>query len=145
MTLLPHNEKLLLRQVARHDEKAFKALFEAYRSRLYHYIIGIVKSRETAEEMVIDVFLKIWQQRTKLPELQSFRAFLFIVARNHTLNTLETAGRSQAAIGAITRQALASRSTSSPPGASRPGGPAPQRRPRRRCRRTRSRPVTEKG
>lgn len=93
MTLLPHNEKLLLRQVARHDEKAFKALFEAYRSRLYHYIIGIVKSRETAEEMVIDVFLKIWQQREILEGVERFDAFLFRIAFNQSVDFLRRAAR----------------------------------------------------
>jgi RNA polymerase sigma-70 factor (ECF subfamily) len=93
VTLLPHNEKLLLRQVARHDEKAFKALFEAYQSRLYHYIIGIVKSKETAEEMVIDVFLKIWQQREMLAGVERFDAFLFRVAFNHSVDFLRRAAR----------------------------------------------------
>jgi RNA polymerase sigma-70 factor (family 1) len=93
VTLLPHNEKMLLRQVTRHDEKAFKALFEAYQSRLYHYIIGIVKSKETAEEMVIDVFLKIWQQREMLTGVERFDAFLFRVAFNPSVDFLRRAAR----------------------------------------------------
>ena len=93
MTLLHHNEKLLLRQVARHDEKAFKALFEAYQSRLYHYIIGIVKSKETAEEMVIDVFLKIWQHREMLAGVERFDAFLFRIAFNQSVDFLRRAAR----------------------------------------------------
>jgi RNA polymerase sigma-70 factor (family 1) len=93
LTLLPHNEKMLLRQVVRHDEKAFKALFEAYQSRLYHYIIGIVKSKETAEEMVIDVFLKIWQQREMLAEVERFDAFLFRIAFNQSVDFLRRAAR----------------------------------------------------
>jgi RNA polymerase sigma-70 factor (family 1) len=93
VTLLPHNEKMLLRQVTRHDEKAFKALFEAYQSRLYHYIIGIVKSKETAEEMVIDVFLKIWQQREMLTGVERFDAFLFRVAFNQSVDFLRRAAR----------------------------------------------------
>ncbi len=84
---------MLLRQVTRHDEKAFKALFEAYQSRLYHYIIGIVKSKETTEEMVIDVFLKIWQQREMLAGVERFDAFLFRVAFNHSVDFLRRAAR----------------------------------------------------
>src|SRR5580692_12509744 len=84
---------MLLRQVTRHDEKAFKALFEAYQSRLYHYIIGIVKSKETAEEMVIDVFLKIWQQREMLTGVERFDAFLFRVAFNQSVDFLRRAAR----------------------------------------------------
>ena len=85
------NEKVLLRQVARHDEKAFKALFETYQARLYHYIIHIIKSREAAEEMVIDVFLKIWQQRESLHEIESFDAYLFRIAFNKSVDFLRRA------------------------------------------------------
>ena len=88
-----HNEKVLLRQVSRHDEIAFKALFEAYQARLYHYIIHIIKSREAAEEMVIDVFLKIWQQRENLHEIESFDAYLFRMAFNKSIDFLRRAAR----------------------------------------------------
>jgi RNA polymerase sigma-70 factor (ECF subfamily) len=93
VTLLNHTEKILLRQIARHDEKAFKALFEAYRPRLYRYLIGIVKSKETAEEMVIDVFLKIWQEREKLGGVERFDAFLFRIAFNQSVDFLRRASR----------------------------------------------------
>jgi RNA polymerase sigma-70 factor (family 1) len=93
VTLLFHTEKMLLRQVARHDEKAFKALFEAYQTRLYHYIIAIVKSKETAEEMVIDVFLKIWQQREMLEGVERFDALLFRIAFNRSIDFLRRAAR----------------------------------------------------
>jgi RNA polymerase sigma-70 factor (ECF subfamily) len=93
VTLLLHTEKLLLRQITRHDEKAFKTLFEAYQPRLYHYLIGIVKSKETAEEMVIDVFLKIWQQRERLGGVERFDAFLFRIAFNHSVDFLRRAAR----------------------------------------------------
>lgn len=93
MSLLHHTEKLLLRQIARHDEKAFKTLFEAYQPRLYHYIIGIVKSKETAEEMVIDVFLKIWQQREVLAGVERIDAFLFRIAFNQSVDFLRRAAR----------------------------------------------------
>jgi RNA polymerase sigma-70 factor (family 1) len=93
VTLLNHTEKLLLRQIARHDEKAFKALFEAYQPRLYRYLIGIVKSKETAEEMVIDVFLKIWQEREKLGGVERFDAFLFRIAFNQSVDFLRRAAR----------------------------------------------------
>ena len=93
MTLLNHTEKILLRQIARHDEKAFKALFEAYRPRLYRYLIGIVKSKETAEEMATDVFLKIWQQREMLAGVERFDAFLFRIAFNQSVDFLRRASR----------------------------------------------------
>ncbi len=107
--LSPYDEKTLLTRLAAGEEDAFAGLFSHYQAPLTQYIIRFVKSPQLAEDLSQEVFLKIWLQRTKLPELQSFRAFLFIVARNHTLNTLEAASRDQGGMGEITRHALSLR------------------------------------
>lgn len=108
----PYNEKALLARLAAGDADAFSSLFNLYQDPLTQFITRFVKLPQLAEDLSQEVFLKIWQQRAKLTDLQSFRAFLFIVARNHTLNTLQTASRSQTAIGAITRAAFGERNTS---------------------------------
>jgi RNA polymerase sigma-70 factor (family 1) len=104
--LSPYEEKALLARLAAGDADAFASLFNQYQDPLTQFILKFVKLRQLAEDLSQEVFLKIWQQRAKLTDLQSFRAFLFIVARNHTLNTLQFASRSQAAIGALTREGL---------------------------------------
>jgi RNA polymerase sigma-70 factor (family 1) len=104
--LSSYDEKALLARLAAGDADAFATLFNHYQDPLNLFITRFVKLPQLAEDLAQEVFLKIWQQRGKLAGLQSFRAFLFIVARNHTLNTLQTASRNQAAIGAITRAAL---------------------------------------
>jgi RNA polymerase sigma-70 factor (family 1) len=104
--LSSYDEKALLARLAVGHADAFASLFNQYQEPVTQFIIRFVKLPQLAEDLSQEVFLKIWQQREKLADLQSFRAFLFIVARNHTLNSLETASHSQAAIGAITRQAL---------------------------------------
>jgi RNA polymerase sigma-70 factor (ECF subfamily) len=106
------NEKALLARLAAGQADAFATLFNHYQEPVTQFIARFVKLPQLAEDLSQEVFLKIWQQREKLSDLQSFRAFLFIVARNHTLNALQTAGRSQAAIGAISRQALDLRAAS---------------------------------
>jgi RNA polymerase sigma-70 factor (family 1) len=107
--LSPYDEKALLAQLAAGDADAFALLFNQYQDPLTRFILKFVKLPQLAEDLCQEVFLKIWQQRGKLAELQSFRAFLFVVARNHTTNTLQTVSRSQAAIGAITREGLSHR------------------------------------
>jgi RNA polymerase sigma-70 factor (family 1) len=107
--LSSYDEKALLARLAAGEEDAFAGLFSHYQAPLAQYIIRFVKSPQLAEDLSQEVFLKIWLQRAKLPELQSFRAFLFIVARNHTINTLEAASRDQAGMGEITRHAMALR------------------------------------
>lgn len=90
--MLLYNEKIQLRQLIQGDEIAFKSLFEAYKGRVFRYILSIIKNRETAEEMVIDVFLKIWQQRELLQEVEDFDAFLFKMAFNKSVDFLRRAG-----------------------------------------------------
>ncbi len=94
MTYTPlHAENTLLTQVAAGDEQAFKTLFSTYYQQLFNYISGFVKSKQVAEELVMDAFLKIWQGRDLLPEIRNFDAFLFRVARNKSIDFLRSAAR----------------------------------------------------
>ncbi|GAA4315528.1 RNA polymerase sigma-70 factor [Compostibacter hankyongensis] len=80
-----------MEQISASDQKAFDLLFERYRNRLFVYLIKVTKSKETSEEIVLDVFLKIWQGRTLLSEVDNFEAFLFRIARNKALDFLRWA------------------------------------------------------
>ncbi len=68
--------------------EAFKTLFNRYYKKLYHFSLGLLKSREDAEEMVHDVFVKVWENRTNLKEALSFNAYLLTIARNRIYNQL---------------------------------------------------------
>ncbi len=94
-----HNERDLLLQVAKGDEQAFTTLYQGYQDGLNKFILSYIKSREIAEDLQQEVFLKIWERRSYLPELASFRNYLFIIARNHTLDVLRSAARLSAAKG----------------------------------------------
>jgi RNA polymerase sigma-70 factor (ECF subfamily) len=85
--------KTLLLQIADGDETAFRCLFDRNRNRLYAYVNRLVKSREVAEEIVIDVFMKIWLGRSLLPQIVYFDAFLFRIACNKSLDFLRRAAR----------------------------------------------------
>lgn len=88
-----HSDHLLLQQIAERNELAFKTLFDAYKDRLYHYIYGILKSKEVAEEIVMDVFLKIWLGKELVNQIENFDAFLFRVAYNKSVDFLRSAAR----------------------------------------------------
>lgn len=81
-----YNEGELLRQIAVGSEDAFRTVFYEYRGKLYNYILKVADSEEAAEDAVHDVFLKIWEHREKLPQIQHFAAYLFRMARNHAIN-----------------------------------------------------------
>lgn len=83
---IPHNEKALILKVAEGDEKAFRALFDTYRNRLYFYTLQITSSKEMAEDIVQDTFLKIWLRREQLRQVEHFNAYIFRVAQNTILS-----------------------------------------------------------
>lgn len=83
------NESDLLQQVAAGNEHAFRLLVEQYSGLLYKFIYRHTNDSALSEEIVQDIFVKIWQTRETLTGLRSFRAFLLIVSRNHVLNTIK--------------------------------------------------------
>ncbi len=62
------------------DVRAFDDLFERYGKRLYHFALGYLKSIADAEEIVQEVFLKIWKNRMRINSELSFRSYLFTIA-----------------------------------------------------------------
>lgn len=86
--LKPLENKGLLDAIAQSDERSFRRVFDAYHQQLAAFVFAITRSRELTEEIIQDVFLKIWEERKSLPLLKNFSAYLFIVTRNHTLNTI---------------------------------------------------------
>lgn len=89
------NEKELLMQVAEGNEFAFRRLFAIYHQRLGMHIFRITQSTELAEEVVQDVFLKIWMSRETLSRVDNFKAYLFVISKNHALNCLRKVVKEQ--------------------------------------------------
>lgn len=83
---MPFSDQELLAAIGEGDQRAFATLFERHRNHLYNYLLKVTKSSETAEEIVLDVFLKIWQGRDLLHEVDHFEAFLFCIARNKAID-----------------------------------------------------------
>ncbi|MCE6992642.1 RNA polymerase sigma factor [Dyadobacter sp. CY323] len=84
-----HGEQELLYGLARGDERAFRAIFHNYSDLLGKHILRITRSQELTEEIVQDVFLKVWMKREELAEVRDFRAYLFILSRNYAINYLK--------------------------------------------------------
>jgi RNA polymerase sigma-70 factor (family 1) len=81
-------EKVLLQQIANGDEKAFAVLVERKWNNIYSQALTYIKSTHYAQDIVQEVFLKIWQKRTELPKVDRFDSYLFIIARNHIISEL---------------------------------------------------------
>ena len=90
------NEKEYLLALKNGDVKAFDKLFSDYGKRLYYFAYGFLKSKEEAEGVVQEVFLKIWRNRKQLKPDLSFKAYLFTIAYHYILELFEQINRQQA-------------------------------------------------
>ncbi len=85
------DEKQLLIRTAEGDESALKLLIENYAGHLLTYISGLTKDREAAEEIVQDIFIKVWNARNYLLHVKDFKSWIFILSRNQALNAIDKA------------------------------------------------------
>jgi len=71
------------------NEAAFTALFRLFYKSLYNFAMQYVHQPEVAEEVVNDVFIKIWKQKATLLEIQNLESYLFIAVKNGSLNYIK--------------------------------------------------------
>ncbi|NOR75093.1 MAG: RNA polymerase sigma-70 factor [Draconibacterium sp.] len=96
LTKKSNTESDLIIALKNSNAKAFDKLFAEYGKRLYHFAYGYLKSKENAEGVVQEVFLKIWRNRKQLKPDLSFKAYLFKIAYHHILELFEQINRRQA-------------------------------------------------
>jgi len=75
-------EKRLLVQLRDGDVKAFEQLYFSYSARIFGNILKMVKSVEIAEEILQDLFQRIWEKRTSIEPDKSFKSYLFTIAKH---------------------------------------------------------------
>jgi RNA polymerase sigma-70 factor, ECF subfamily len=78
----------LIKLLKKGDMLAFDAVYERYCKRMYGFVIRYIKQEEDAEEIVQEVFLKIWESRKKIDTYLSFDSFIFTIAYNTTISLL---------------------------------------------------------
>lgn len=91
----PYNESEILKLVAAGDKNAFTHLYNSYRNKIYSIAFELTESAAVAEEIVQDVFLKIWVKRNSLEEVTHFRAYLFTITRNYVFTALKRIARKE--------------------------------------------------
>jgi RNA polymerase sigma-70 factor (family 1) len=70
------------------DEEAYKELFFHFYKGLHSFSASFVKSNEVAEEIVSDVFMNLWKNRSRLLEIENLKVYLFVAAKNLSLRYL---------------------------------------------------------
>jgi RNA polymerase sigma-70 factor (family 1) len=92
---LPANEqhttvqlKELQIKVAKGDENAFTQLYLHFGKKLILFGISLVRSKEIAEELVEDVFVKLWANRHTITSIDNITVYLYVAVKNKALNKL---------------------------------------------------------
>ena len=88
---IPDNEFQVLSQIREGNEKAFEALFDIYKDKIYAFSYKILKSKDLADDMVMEVFVKIWEGRLSIQPGLAFQAYLFRITKNHIIDFLNKA------------------------------------------------------
>jgi RNA polymerase sigma-70 factor (family 1) len=70
------------------DEQAYKELFHHFYASLYQFALSIVKTGQIADEVVSDVFIRIWRKRAALARIRNLKLYLFTSTKNTSLNYL---------------------------------------------------------
>ncbi|MEN8122722.1 MAG: RNA polymerase sigma-70 factor [Bacteroidota bacterium] len=70
------------------DIAAFDKIYKKYSNRLYLFVFGIVKSQKDAEDIIQEVFIKVWDKRERINEHLSFQSFLFTISHNTTISLI---------------------------------------------------------
>ncbi|RPD38096.1 RNA polymerase sigma-70 factor [Chitinophaga barathri] len=75
------------------DMESFKRLMKSFGPMLHYFAGSIVENAQEAEEIVSDVFIKVWQQRQHFPPPDNVRYYLLTAVKNTALNYLKGKGR----------------------------------------------------
>jgi RNA polymerase sigma-70 factor (ECF subfamily) len=79
-------EDALIRSLKSGSQQAFDSIYRLYARQLYSFSLSYTKSPEDAEEIVQDVFVRLWNSRATIRQEETLRSLLFILAKNLLIN-----------------------------------------------------------
>jgi RNA polymerase sigma-70 factor (family 1) len=82
--------EIVLLQLTAGNPTAIEELYNFYYPRLYHFSKTFLKLDEGIDDILQEVFIKIWQTRNKIKTSSTFNAFIFTITRNLLLNELRS-------------------------------------------------------
>ena len=90
---LTPSDQDLVQHVLEGDGRAFEALFERYGEMIRRHLARIVRDDAAAQDLVQEVFLRVWTRAEQWDARGSFKAWLYRIATNLALNHLRTVRR----------------------------------------------------
>jgi len=84
---------MLFRRLAEGDENAYRQLFHHYNKLLQPFAVKLTRSTLAAEEVLQEVFLKIWAHRGKLAEVDDPKAYIIRIVSNESINYMQASAK----------------------------------------------------
>ena len=78
-----------MQRLAQGDEAALEQLYDRWSKPLVNFLYGMCSDRALAEDLMQEVFVKVWRAAPRYQPLAKFSTWLFQIARNHWLNVRE--------------------------------------------------------
>ncbi len=91
MEKLLHTEKELLKKLKEGDSFAFEVLFYKYRNKVKGFSVKMVPAQVDPEEIVQEVFVRLWLKRDAIDPEKDFQSYLFSIAKHLILDHLKSA------------------------------------------------------
>lgn len=88
-----YNEIELLMLLRQGDQAAFSRIYDEYKGRLSYKLLILVKDEKLAEELLQDLFLKVWENRERIDLAKSFKAYLYKITQNSVVDLYRRAKR----------------------------------------------------
>ena len=79
----------LLQLISRGCEQSFRKLYDQFAGKIYTMAISYLKSPVSAQDIVQEVFIKIWEKKNELTRIDNFPAYLHVMTRNMLINQLQ--------------------------------------------------------
>ena len=83
-----NNLQEILERVIKKDRAAFDKLHSLYYRRLFYHILRYIKDEDNAEDVLQEVFIKVWNSLNTCKKLTSFNSWIYKIATNYSLNFL---------------------------------------------------------
>ena len=84
-----HIDERLIARFRKGDMDSFRKIYESHSKSLYRFAFSYLKDSFEAEEIVQDVFLKVWEKREEVDEQKSFTSYLYRITVNKVFNELK--------------------------------------------------------